>query len=463
MKTRWLLQVLWLHSSAALVLVLGALVLLPGASAQRLGRRFPARAAGLPQSRSPRGQVAPSDAASIPTVRQVTEDIYEFDYILPTGPGRYHSVGVHRVVRAPNGSPVASRNAVFLAHGDAGNFNADFMQGTHSPNSLAVYLASNGVDVWGIDYAWALVPLTETDFTFMQSWGLQRDIDDLEAATLFARVVRAATGSDGGRLALLGFSQSVWTGYALLDQESQSSCSARQVHAFIPMDNVFSTNDPSIQASACATETLLHQFVAQGFYNDNSGAIYEQMGSLALSDANGVSPFFPPYTNLQALLVLGAAPWQITGPGSFSHFVAGTFGPDGLNSIPTGFEFTDLTRFANVQIASSPWEPIEMEAESEALECGDANPGLDSHVGSIKVPVFYVGAAGGAGYPGLYTLTQLGSRDVQSEIVSFYPPDQVALDYGHFDLLTAPSGQTIVWKKILSWLEDHQEDTSCRE
>ena len=59
--------------------------------------------------------------------------------------------------------------------------------------------------------------------------------------------------------------------------------------------------------------------------------------------------------------------------------------------------------------------------------------------------------------------TQLGSRDVQSEIVSFYPPDQVALDYGHFDLLTARSAPTIVWKKILSWLEDHQGDTSCWE
>jgi hypothetical protein len=76
--------------------------------------------------------------------------------------------------------------------------------------------------------------------------------------------------------------------------------------------------------------------------------------------------------------------------------------------------------------------------------------------------VFYVEAAGGAGSPGLYTLTQIGSRDVQSDIVSFYPPDQLALDYGHFDLLTAENAQTVVWSRILQWLADHQ-DTDCTD
>ena len=88
----------------------------------------------------------------------------------PPARGQYHSIGVHRVVQVVKGKPIASHNAVLLAHGNAGNFNSDFMAGTYSPQSLFVYLASNGIDVWSIDYGWALVPASESNFTFMQNW-----------------------------------------------------------------------------------------------------------------------------------------------------------------------------------------------------------------------------------------------------------------------------------------------------
>lgn len=101
-------------------------------------------------------------------VRQIAGNIYEYDWIVPTGADRYHSISVHRVVQVVNGEPTASHNAVLLAHGDKGNFNAGFMAGTHSPQSLPVYLASHAIDVWGIDYGWALVPAGETNCLLMR-------------------------------------------------------------------------------------------------------------------------------------------------------------------------------------------------------------------------------------------------------------------------------------------------------
>jgi hypothetical protein len=75
--------------------------------------------------------------------------------------------------------------------------------------------------------------------------------------------------------------------------------------------------------------------------------------------------------------------------------------------------------------------------------------------------VFYVGAGGGFGSYGLYTLSLLGSTDVSNHIVSFYPPDQQAFDFGHVDLFYAEDAQNLLWTNILQWLEKHQHDNSC--
>jgi hypothetical protein len=60
-------------------------------------------------------------------------------------------------------------------------------------------------------------------------------------------------------------------------------------------------------------------------------------------------------------------------------------------------------------------------------------------------------------------LTLLGSKDIQSFIVSFYPPDQAALDFAHTVLFDAGNALEVVWSKILQWLQDHEEGDSCLE
>jgi hypothetical protein len=105
--------------------------------------------------------------------RVLTANVAEYSFKIRVGSGPYDEIGVHRVVKeiAPN-VPARASKAVFLAHGDIWNFRGAFLAGAQT---LPVFLAQNGVDVWGIDFRWTLVPATVTDFSFMQGWDLQQD------------------------------------------------------------------------------------------------------------------------------------------------------------------------------------------------------------------------------------------------------------------------------------------------
>jgi len=58
-------------------------------------------------------------------------------------------------------------------------------------------------------------------------------------------------------------------------------------------------------------------------------------------------------------------------------------------------------------------------------------------------------------------LSLLGSEDVTHDIVSFYPPAEAVLDFGHVDLFTADDAPNLVWNNILLWLTDHEGENSC--
>jgi hypothetical protein len=211
--------------------------------------------------------------------QHLVDNIYEYSYVISTGNDAHHRVGVHRVVQECRGQPCSSDQAIFMVHGDWWNFNFAFLRGTSSPDSLPVFLAHRGVDVWGIDLGWTLVPGDTTDFTFMRHWGLQRDIDDLEQALSFARSVRTQTGSPDNRLVLLGWSRGGWTCYGLLNQESQKRIEERNVRAYIPVDNSFKIQDPAIKGTICGFADSTGADLAAGIYAYSSDVLV-QLGQL---------------------------------------------------------------------------------------------------------------------------------------------------------------------------------------
>lgn len=390
-------------------------------------------------------------------VHRLSGNVYEYDYLVPTGSDVHHRVGLHRVVQVENGRPVSAPNGVFLVHGDIWDFNAAFVGGNLPSESVAVYLASKGIDVWGVDLGWTLVPAGTTDLSFMQGWGLQRDVDDVETAMAFARGVRTLTGSSADKLALMAWSRGGWIGYALLNEESQKPDALRQVHAFIPVDNYFKVNDPKTRAAICSFEQTTDNDVENGIYGYDESVV-AQLGTLAQTSPDEPSPIFgPPYTNRQASLTYGAAAFELGDIFTpFYHFVAGTFPDNDINQIPTGLDYTNLSRWNAFLSSGSPFEPSTLLRDTYAITCSPGPTGpFDDHLADVTVPVLYVGAGGGFGRAGLYSLTLLGSKDVSSHIVSFYPPAEAAFDFGHVDLFNARDAQQLVWTPIYDWLADH--------
>ena len=391
--------------------------------------------------------------------RELAANIAEYTFTVRVGNGPHDRIGIHRIVKesAP-GQPVPASKAVFLAPGDIWNFRAAFVTGARS---LPVFLAENGVDVWGIDYRWTLVPGNTADTSFMATWGLEQDAADLGYALSVARFVRTMSGEGHGKLFLLGWSRGGQIGYAYLNNESQLPAAQRQVQGFIPVDTYLKTDDTQLQAFACSREQNSNAAIAAGQIANPTGGLVSALGALALYDPNGSSILNGPpfnlgdYNNRQAGLLVGEATFLLQGGlpvAPFYHFTGGTFGADGK---PAGLLYSNEADLFSFEQAASTFQPNRELADADAATCGTTDVLFDDHLSDITVPVFYVGAGGGFGEYGVYTTTLLGSTDVTSLVVSKVPSTQRLFDYGHADLFLAHDADELVWQPMLNWIAAH--------
>ncbi|WP_171817908.1 hypothetical protein [Pyxidicoccus fallax] len=394
------------------------------------------------------------------------------------GLGEHDVVTVHRVVRenAP-GRPARSGRAVFMVHGDGWGFEPAFMSSVgsaHAPadRSLAVFLAREGVDVWGIDLRWVGVPAGTQDFSFMADWTLGTHAQDVGAGLRVAHKVRAMTGSAQGSMHLLGWSRGAAVGYAYLNQEALLPRGLRQVDGFIPVDMVvrFAPENAEQQAWACERYGVLSEAKAAGrteggLLGPAPGITLQAIGQLAAQAPDAPSPLLPPDvfgpgtgvpSNRRVAIVSAAstgallAPLKPITPGY--HLMAGTLDASGL---PGDLTFiADEAYLYEYAQRSAPYQSINEVVETEAWACGKNVP-YDDHLKKVKVPVLYVGAAGGMGQYGVYSVSLLGSTDVTVQIARTMPEAARALDYGHADLFLADDARERVWKPLLQWVRAH--------
>jgi hypothetical protein len=387
--------------------------------------------------------------------RALTADVAEYSFKVKVGSGPYDQIGIHRVVKeiAPN-VPARAAKGVFMVHGDVWGFDGAFLASAASPaipdaHALPVFLAEQGVDVWGIDLRWTLVPGDTTDFSFMKDWGIEQDASDVGFGLAVARFTRAMTGSGFDKLYLLGWSRGGQITYAYLNGETQLPPGLRQVKGFIPVDIYLKTDDASLRQAACDRLAA-----APATPVSTNGQLFQLLGTLAEVAPDQPTPV-PPLaglTNRQASLFAGALTFQLFQPVPFYHFVGGSFD---ANNLPNGLLYTDVTGFFDFEKGASPFEPSKVVNDGDEATCEQNDVAFDDHLADIKVPVFYVGAGGGFGEFGLYTTSLLGSTDVTSHIVHKVPAAARIVDYGHADLFLANDAQTEVWQPILSWLQAH--------
>jgi len=390
----------------------------------------------------------------------IVDDIVHYYIEVQVGSGMYDVIGLHRVVREPvDCRPARHKKSVMLVHGSNAGFGPAFLYGptlASAPDeqAIAVFLAQNGVDVWGIDLRWVLVPQGITDFNFMADWDLQLETDDLETALSVARQTRLMTGNGYRRMHLLGYSRGVGVGFAYLNRETQIPPGLRNAAGFIPVDLGFKTAWEEHRLLRCATADNIKTAVDSGIYQGEVGVLAITLSYLAQVDPNGTSPIFPPMTNYQAILFIGANTYVMADyPLSILyHFVAGVPGPGGVT---TELIYTDEAPWIEFLGAWSPYMPNPAAYELAAIACDEIDLPYDDYIADITVPVLYVGAGGGAGEVGAYTLSLLGSTDVTSLIVGFQPPENRLLDFGHVDLFSANNAAQDVWTPILAWIDAH--------
>jgi hypothetical protein len=393
---------------------------------------------------------SPEIISSHRTVLQ--EGIVHYTFDVDLGPDEFDTIRLHRIVKERRPYwPVATKGALFMLPGSPNFFEQIFMQPLISTvpdwdQSVTVFLAKNQIDVWGMDYAWALVPMETTDFGFMQGWGLEREIDYAEQGIAVARSIRLATGQGYGRLHLLGFSYGVPLAYGIANNETLLPPGRRQVKGLIPVDYEMKVDNETERLAACAYAEAEQALIDSGTYHDDTGILFFTVGYLAKTAPDDISPFFPLFTNWQFALFAGAVhdPW---------HFVGGEFDELG---IPTGLRFTDPELWVDLAQAGSYYLPLQAYVDLDTMQCDEVDVPFDDHLGEITLPILAVGAAGGAS-PYHYTASLTATKDFQEFTVQLLSDDEYMLDFGHADLFCATDAEELVWQPMLDWLLAHRE------
>lgn len=396
---------------------------------------------------------------------QLDDGIAHYRFDVTVGPGKYDVVRIHRIVREERPTePVSTRDAVMLLPGNPNSFEGIFMTPlltgvSGRDHSIVIFLARNDIDVWGMDYGWALVPAEETDFEFMGQWDLAKDVAHAEAALSFARSSRIRTGQGNGKLHVLGLSYGGQVAYTLVGEETVRPPGLRNVKGMIVLDIGVRLANESDREFYCAMAEIDQARLDSNppsSYANNIGQIFQFMAYLAWTDPGAASPIpeFAPLTNWQAALFVGARTELLTG--QFWHLVGGYLDQYG---IPSGLRFTDDELWVAAMGASfPPYYPVRIDIDTDRLLCGTIDTPFDDRFAQIKLPILHVAAKGGFGPSAFASTTFTASHDVTTITVQRLSNAGEAMDFGHVDTVLGRRARALVWRPILDWIMLHHEN-----
>lgn len=402
--------------------------------------------------------VAPSAiearAASLAWNRtRIAGDVYHYEVTVPIGDAPNAALRLHRVVRerAP-GVPRPAAHAAVLLHGDFATFVTSFLPTAGDPASpapgMARYLAAQGLDVWGVDRRWTL-PGADDDVSDFGGMGVAQELDDLRLALGVVRAVRALDGSGGGRVPLVGFSHGAQLAYVYAAVEASRPAAQRHVSAIAALDfyGALPPEAADTRAVFCDNAAFEDQALADGV-TDSSNQFFIDLGTLARTAPDDVSPIFGDRSNHDALALVLGQTYFFAPYAPLYHLLAPVLDEAGE---ARGYAAVADDAASAWLAGATPHQSMREAADLDHLLCGDAAP-IDAPLARIRVPVLYLGAAGGAGELGVYTTTQVSSSDVTALVARRLPPGQEAEDVGHADLLFASDAPTLAWQPVATWL-----------
>ena len=325
------------------------------------------------------------------------------------------------------------------------------LPGQLSPNTandfgMAVYLAENDIDVWGIDQAWTMVPAEVTDHSFMEDWGIDRQVRDLKIAMAVARVLRYRTGNGVGKMLLAGYSSGVATGFAMVNDEAVRPSFTRHVKGLIPIDLSLNSEDEGVIATVKGDHDRLTLMMESGSFGEFIP--FRLVGNLARTNPGGDSPVIPGFSNLQTALFFGAGPFV---QGSTFHYLAGVWAED----FPSGLKYVTLDQWFDFLEAGVPWEAARFISEYNAWMSGLMDLPWDDNFGKVTVPILNVNPAGGFGKLNESSTKLLGSKDITQLNLQLESDEDVLYDFAHIDIFIANNAEEVAWKPIMEWIKVH--------
>lgn len=373
--------------------------------------------------------------------------IVHYQFNIRLGNGEFDIVRMHRVVRENwPFRPITTEGQVFMVHGAFTGFDRTFLtpgldssDEINEQSSSPFYLASENIDVWGIDMGWTMVPNSATDFSFFKDWGYEKDASHTLKAMQIARLIRGLSGQGFSRLNLLGFSSGNTVAYAAANSETQQKClMKRHINGIITIDNAFKNPDGD---SGCTSAQTIKDDIGAGNHQNTNGQFFQTLGFLALNYPNEISPILgDPTTNIQAFRLIFAR--DIFGFGM--HFFGGDM---------NGLFYVDETRALRVLSNYSHYMPNLQWQEIDAVNCSTMNVSFDGYLNLISVPILSIAAGGGAADTAFYTGSLTASTDITNHLVSQHA--EFSEDFGHIDNWIADDASYRVWSVLRNWIVNH--------
>jgi pimeloyl-ACP methyl ester carboxylesterase len=392
--------------------------------------------------------------------KPIAGDVFRYNYLLRIGKNPNALLRISRIVRerAPF-VPRATPSSIMLLHGDFATFTTNFAPLPGPParsdapqGGLAVYLANRNIDVWGVDRRWTNAPTEGADVSDFTGMNFAQELSDIRAALGFARLTRGVNGAGFGTLLLGGFSRGGQLAYEYAASETQLPQSARQMKGLVAIDVYakIAPVDEQFRVNACQNALFEREAFAAGTIDSDNG-FQIQAATLAASQPNEMSPFFPGVTNRQALFEFMARTFEFFQPTLVYHLAAASF--NGVE--PTNFRFTSEPVIQRWLMSAPFHQALPESLDGDSIWCNEGPRPVPDHLSSISVPLFYLGAAGGFGDHGLYSTTLVASNDVTTQVVRRLAPSLEAEDFGHGDLLYANDAPTLAWWPLARWIVAH--------
>lgn len=377
-------------------------------------------------------------------------DVVHYWFDLSVGPGPFDTIRLHRVVRESRpGRPDPQMEGVLLLPGSPQLFESIFLPPAAPgvpprEGSIALFLASHGVDVWGMDYGWTRVPYETTDFTPLADWNTEKEVAHVTTALSVARWLRVRSGQGVGPINLLGFSYGGFLAYAVAAADTQRPGNLKNVKALIAVEGgAFKNNNTT---AACASAATLAARLEAGATVSDSSA-FMLAGRAALDDPDGLAPLglaLSPYFLAVPPLTFTNYQWAVA---SFIRnlFFGGTYAPDPPTATPF---FTDPDRLVALLAETPPYQLVRLAYEGSASRCNsDAYPvSFDDHLGEVGVSILSISRRN---VPTNDVLSFIASTDVTTMVIN--PTNSPSL-YGHGDFMTANDAASVVWEPILEWI-----------